>query len=353
MPRRAGSPSYFDVHGLWFRVDGDWPEVQESIRLDFAWFERDGGPSQTGVEITVERRPPQLEAFGELPAAFVTPRNTVYQDGARTIVEYFGRAVSVFDRRSSRMLVQGDEEGLVHEAAYHFMLSTTGIHLDRLGLVRLHGLGLSGPRGGVVVTLPSGGGKTTLALQALRDDGVRLLSEDTPLIDRRGVLHPFVLRMGVNEADAAKLGLRRPRRLERMESLPKLAVEVETFADRVEREPRPLRELVIGRRTLGDGASLERIPRWGAVGPLLREAVVGVGVYQGMEFVLQHGMRDVLGKVGIGATRAVCCTAALARARVWSLTLGRDGERNWNALRPLLIQDLGDRTRSRRLAERT
>jgi hypothetical protein len=55
-----------------------------------------------------------------------------------------------------------------------------------------------------------------------------------------------------------------------------------------------------------------------------------------MEFVLQHGMRDVLGKLGIAGTRAACCAAGLGRARVWRLTLGRDHERNWDAVSGLL-----------------
>ena len=42
---------------------------------------------------------------------------------------------------------------------------------------------------------------------------------------------------------------------------------------------------------------------------MLREAVIGVGVYQGMEFVLQQGFRDVAGKAGTAATRARCCRA--------------------------------------------
>ena len=65
----------------------------------------------------------------------------------------------------------------------------------------------------------------------------------------------------------------------------------------------PLRHLVVGHRSLGSEARLEPAGRGTALGPLLREAVVGVGVYQGMEFILQRGMRDVVGKLGVVANR--------------------------------------------------
>jgi hypothetical protein len=336
---RAGAGSRFDLNGLSIRVRGDWHEVRRSIELDFAWFAAPDGAGPADVEIEIERGAPNLDSFGDVPAAFVTPRNVVYQVGDRTIVEYFGRAITVLDRDRSRVLIQGDDEGLVHEAAYQFMLSRVGTHIDSMGWTRLHGLGLTGGSGATVVMMPSGGGKTTLALRALQepaDSGVRLLSEDTPLLDRHGVLHPFVLRIGVNETNAARLGVDSPRRLERMEFKPKVAIEVETFADRIESRPQPLRNLVIGRRSLGDESRLERIPRRAAIGPMLREAVIGVGVYQGMEFVLQHGMRDTAGKAGTALSRAACCGAGLRGACVWSLTVGRDEERNWAAVRTLL-----------------
>jgi len=78
------------------------------------------------------------------------------------------------------------------------------------------------------------------------------------------------------------------------------------------------------------------VRRPAAVGTLVREGVVGVGIYQGMEFILQRGMRDVIGKLGVASTRTACCAAGLARARVWRATLGRDHERNWAVLAPLL-----------------
>ena len=330
-------PTRLEVHGLRVAVKGDWPDVVDQVRRDFAWFERPAaGELSADVTVTVERRPPDFDALGEGLASFVTPRNVVYQDGRRTIVDYFGRAVSILDRSTGGLVIQGEDDHLVHEAAYHFLLSRIGEHLEARGLTRLHALGVSGAQGAVAVTLPSGGGKSTLALRALREEGVRLLSEDSPLIDRHGMAHAFPLRIAVNPTDAATLPEGSVRRMDRMEFHPKLVLDVEAFADRVESRPQPLRHLVIGRRSLGRQAALEPLPRRSAVSALFREAIVGVGIYQGMEFVLQHGMGDVVGKVGVAATRTSCCAGVLARAKVWQLTVGRDHRRNWDVLAPLL-----------------
>jgi hypothetical protein len=336
---RAAPAVHLDLHfyGLPVRVRGDWPEVLDALRLDFWWFARESGaPALDAVEILVERRSPDFDAYGAVDASFVTPRNVVYQQPERTLVDYFGRALSVVERGRDRALVQGLDRGLVHEAVYHFVLSRVGRHLDARGLPRLHSLALSARDGAVAVMLPSGGGKSTLALRALQDDRVRILSEDTALIDRRGRLYPFPLRMAINTTDADRVPPESVRRVERMEFHDKLALEPGLVADRFDGSPRPLRHLVIGRRSLGHDARLARIPRRAALGTLFREGVVGVGVYQGMEFILQHGMRDVVGKSGTVATRMACCGAGLARAQVWELTLGRDHERNWDALAPLL-----------------
>lgn len=324
-----------DVYGLGLRVEGDWPEVIDAVSKDFAWFAApESAPASERV--IVQRRAPDFDALGALTASFVTPRNVVYTDGDRQVVDYFGRALCVVDRRSGTATVQGEDSHLVHEAAYLYLLSRVGTHLDARRLTRLHALALSGAQGGVAVLLPSGGGKSTLALRALRDPGVTILSEDTPLLDRHGTMHPFPLRIGVNATDAETLPAEHVRRIERMEFHPKLVLDLEAFADHVESSPQPLRHIVIGRRSLGRSASLDPAPRRAAAGPMFREAVVGVGVYQGMEFVLQHGMRDVAGKAGVAASRTASCAAGLARARVWTLTLGRDHQANWEALGAIL-----------------
>lgn len=324
------------VHGLGIAVQGDWVEVVDAVAADFAWFVDPGPPTAPTIRIEVVRGEPDYDALGDGTATFVTPRNVVYQTPGRTVVDYFGKAVSVLDRRTGALTITGEKSHLVHEAAYQFLLSRIGEHLDRIGFVRLHGLGLSTPGGAVVVMLPSGGGKSTLALRALEDESVRILAEDTPLLDRRGTIHPFPLRIGINATDADRLPAGSVRRIERMEFHPKLALDLDAFRNRIDPEPRKLSHIVVGRRSLGTTATLEPLPRRAATGPLVREAVVGVGVYQGMEFVLQHGMRDVIGKVGIAVSRSRCCAAGARGASVWRLTLGRDHEHNWQALGPIL-----------------
>jgi hypothetical protein len=326
---------HLDVYGLPIVLHGDWPEVVEELFLDFAWFESPPA-SPVAIEVEVVRTAPDFDRFEATPAAFMTPRNVVYQQDGRTIVDYFGRALAAYERGAGRIRVEGEDAQLVREAAYLFLLSRIGEHLDARKLPRLHALGLSGAEQGVAVMLPGGGGKSTLCLRALRE-GVRLLSEDSPLIDRNGVIHPFPLRIGINETDASSVAGLAVRRVERMEFHPKLLLDVRAFADQIERTPQPLRHLVIGRRSLGRTAKLEAVSRRHAVGPLLREAVVGVGLYQGMEFVLQRGARDVLGKFGVAVVRSMCCASVLAQARVWRLTLGRDPDANWRELEPLLL----------------
>ena len=78
------------------------------------------------------------------------------------------------------------------------------------------------------------------------------------------------------------------RRIERMEFHPKLAIDLDVFRIGSTRarghSPHRRRRQIARSRGEARGASA---PSSG--GPMLREAVIGVGVYQGMEFVLQQG----------------------------------------------------------------
>lgn len=244
MPSSASRDARFDVYGLGIRVGGTWPEVQELVRQDWAWFERAERPAPQ-LQVRIDQTAPDLSRFGPLEASFVTPRNVVYHDAARTIVDYFGRALVLLEPQSA--VVQGVDGDLVREAVWHLLLARVGAHLDRIGRPRLHALGLSGAQGAVAVLLPGGGGKSRLTLSALRDDVARISSDDMPLFDRDGLLHPFPIRLSVNPSDAHELGPR-AQRVERMEFHPRFVLPIEAFRDRVEPHARPLAGTTTGSR---------------------------------------------------------------------------------------------------------
>jgi hypothetical protein len=327
----------FDIYGLRLAIDGTWDEVLEALRRDFAWFEvADSDDRPADVIIHVEQAEPDLARFGDVSASFVTERNVVYHVGADTVIDYLGLALSVIGAHADAH-VTGTDEAVARRAGFDFALAQVSKHLDELGMPRLHGLGLVGGAGAVVIVLPSGGGKTTLALRALRESGVGFLSEGSPIIDRGGRLHPLPFPLWVRDRapEAAELPLEHVRRVGGELSDPRI-LELDAFADKIARGPHPLAHIVLGRRSLGVHTELRPLPRRAAVPSLVRDTVVGFGFFQGAEFLLRHGLRDLRHRVGPMSTRARACGAGLRRAQVWQFTVGRDREANWSALEQLL-----------------
>ena len=321
-----------NVHGLRVRIGGDWPEVIEALRRDFSWWADPDPSDEPNVTVTIERAPPDYAPYTALRSVAVTERSVVYSAGGTTVVDYAGRALSMLSGDS--LLVQSEDGYTARRAAFDFLLASVGRHLDRIGLPRVHGLGLVGAQGAVLVMVPSGGGKTTLALRAIREPGVGFLSEGSPLLDEQGRLLPFPLPLWVRSTSAEAEGLpeEHVRRLSGIEPDP-LILELPAFVDRVPTTPSPLRHIVLGRRSLGTGSTLTRAPRRAAARPLLRESVLGLGFFQGLE-LLARGKSPLPVRTSWQRGRRIL--SATRSAQVWTLELGRDKEQNWQTLEQLL-----------------
>lgn len=321
------SEARFDVYGLPVGVSGDWPEVLEALRRDFAWFP----PTTAAPEVTVSiaRRPADLTRFGPLEARRVTWRSAEYRDRGRTIVDYLGHAVSVEDGRGD-FTIEGSHGWIVWRASHEFILDRVGAHLDRLGLTRVNGLGLAGANGATVVVLESGGGKTTLALRALAD-GVGVVSEGSPLLDGTGLVHPFPLPLLVRTTspEAGSLPDEHVRQLHGIDPDP-LTLELAAFADLVPRKALPLRNVVFCARSLRREPQLAR-SSWTHDGPAFARVTMG-----GFRILYGGGLREAPSRLWRARPRVAAFRAAVRNARPWRLTLGLDKDANWNALTRLL-----------------
>ena len=321
---------YFEFYGFAIAVQTNAADLATQVRRDFSYFQRPA-PVQVGLRLELHLRPPQYDDLPDLPASFLTPRNVCYEHAHISYIDYFGRGLAVYDRAARHCLMEADEIEFLREMAYLFILSATGEQLDAQGLHRLHALGLVHRDRAVLLLLPSGGGKSTMALHMLEKPGFSLLGEDTPLIDRRGRVLPFPLCMGVRPGAALSIPPQHLRQVSRMEFDPKILIDIDYFADRLSTGAEP-GIILIGQRNLGQASAIVPLARRRALHSLVKYMVVGLGVYQGMEFVLERGMWELLGKSKTALSRLYNSLRLLQKARPYRFVLGRDLAKNTQTL---------------------
>lgn len=329
---------WFDFYGLVIEVTSNQADLVDEVRRDFSFFEVGETGSQVVIRMHLEA--PVYTGLPAVPATVLTPRNVSFRDGRTTYIDYFGRGLGVYKRDERECDIYSEDTHLLREIVYLFILSTAGQHLDSRGLHRLHALGVSYHGRAVLLLLPSGGGKSTMALSLLNQDGFLLLSEDTPLIDRRGRALPFHLPLGIRLGNETEIPKKYLRTVRRMEFEPKTLVDIEYFKDRLENGTVEPALVLIGQRNLGDESEIVRIWRLGAFKSLIKYMVVGLGVYQGLEFLLEKGLLDALGKIGVGFSRLYNSLRLLGRVKTYRFVLGRDQEKNRRTLLEFLKREL-------------
>jgi hypothetical protein len=321
--------SSFDIHGFRFVLSGDVPGALAALASDFEFFATPcpAAPGERPAEIRIHHAAPDYAALPPVRARVYTPRNISYLDGDYTLVDYHGRGLGRHHRPTGDFEITTLDADLQYEACYLFLLSQLGEALDRRGLHRVHALGISVAGRAVLVVLPMGGGKSTLAAALLADSEVKLLSDDSPLIDTAGRIHAFPTRIGLLPGTDAAVPAEYCRTVNRMNFGPKTLVDYRYFAGRVVAEAQP-GFVCLGTRTLADSGRIVEASRHAALRRFISDCVVGMGLFQGMEFFFQKSTREILGHAPVAWSRLRASHAVIWRSQVVELQLGRDPAAN-------------------------
>jgi hypothetical protein len=326
------------IHGGTVTVETADEEVARRLADDFAFFAApEAERGREHLSIRANRRRPDYDALPPLTATVYTPRNICYSEGDVTYIDYFGRALALYDRKRRSFEVSCDDLDLLHEIVYLTILSRVSESLEREGLHRVHAFGLEAGGATALFLMPSGGGKTTLTLGFLKLGApYRLVSEDSPFVDRKGNVLPFPLRIGILGKEPPPFPPEHVTFIRRMEFEPKYLVALAAFGDCLATGKSAPRFLFVGRRSLGRGCTIRAVGKWTGWKALLEGMVVGVGLYQGVEFLLKTSLLDLLGLAGIGLSRTRAAWALLRRCEVHVVELGRDGAVNVETVRRFL-----------------
>jgi hypothetical protein len=322
----SASPLLLDIYGYRVTVRSEVCSVLDNLAQDFAFF-RTEGPFSKSNEIELFQKQPPYDEAPDAKAVVYTPRNVSYRNGSKTLIDYSGRALGIHDAASGRLRLFSQDLDLLYEAAYLFVLSQCGEGLDARRLHRVHALGISVNDCAALVLLPMGGGKSTLAAGLLRHHEIALLSDDSPLIDSRGDVHAFPLRLGLMPGSEGEIPPDHLRRINRMEFGPKFLVNYAYFADRVRPRAEPCL-LFLGERSLAPNCSIRPAKTSEALRAMLANCVVGLGLFQGMEFIFNRGPGEVFRKAGVAWARLRASWRLLRRSTTYHLVLGRDPAAN-------------------------
>jgi hypothetical protein len=327
----------FAFYGVGVRVESTEDEFLSAIEHDFSYFL--GTANHHSLGLTLTNSKPDYDRLPELTCSFATPRNICFSDGRFNYIDYFGQGLNIYDRQANHCEIITDDLELAHEIAYLTILSRVSEELERKRLHRIHGLGIEFAGKGTVILLPSGGGKSTMALSLLRyDERFRLISEDSPLLRSDGQLLPFPLRIGVHPHTLPPdIDSKFTRLDKRIEFSSKINIDIRFFGDQVSRQAVPAASLLLGVRSTGRRAKISPVPKTAALRHALTNSIIGIGLYQGLEFLFQKKFMESVQHMGLLFSRVYSNLMLLRQTRVYEFLIGRDIDRNFECLRDFLL----------------
>lgn len=320
----------YDFHGCAVRLICGDTAAAAALAADFSAFAAPGAEPL----ITVEARLEAVRRADLPPALLSTPRWSVLAARpGRRLVWYPEGAAAACDYAARRAVVRAGDRELLRELAYLLVLSRAGEELDRRGLHRLHAGALARRGAALLFCGHRGAGKTTLLLELLKDPSFSLLSDDTPLVDRRARVLPFPVRIGLGLDSPHLPGFPGLPRLSRRRFSPKALLEIGRSGFPVSGAA-PAGEVFLLRRAAAP-AVRPAGPAAGAA-ELAVSLAAGYGVPQLAEFFLRPHPGDAASKAGILASRAAAAAALLRRASFSYLDVCGDHARNAAALKAYL-----------------
>ncbi len=237
-----------------------------------------------------------------------------------------------YDYRRNIAAVYSEDSDRLHELVYLVLVSKVGELMEEIGFHRIHALGFSYQGKGVLFVSPMGGGKTTLGLSLLKSFPIRLVSDDTPLLDSQCKLHPFPLRIGVR-VDAPipfpvdRLDLRH---FKRRQFEDKVLIDIDFFQGKIEKNSVRLYCLLIGKipGSRKEKCSIRPANHLILLPVLLKNLVLGIGIAQVKEYFLKRSASDFCGKIAVVLQRLFLCLRIILKCRSFIVTLGNDSHNN-------------------------
>lgn len=314
------------------------------LRHDYSYFLSDAG-NDSGIKMVVLNETPDYSIIPEVNASIFHLDYIAYDHENTRYVDYYGQALCVFNKVSKNAMLYSKDVNLLYDILDLILDSVVGEELDKKRLHRIHCLGFTFKNANILCLLPMGGGKTTLALDLLKNPEVKLLSDDTPLISHKGRILSHPTRLGIRKDSFREHQIEKKflRVFERMRFEPKVLINVEAFREKIASSGATGKTiLLLGRRKWSNESVIRKVCRINATPVLFKNMVLGLELPQALAYFLMGSPKDYLSKLGLGLSRMTAALNLLIKSDTYFFTLGRDNERNAQTLMDFLDKEIAD-----------
>ncbi len=318
-----------DIHGLVIELHSDSYELLTSVVRPFKYFITDSGEPE--FSISIKKTDPPYEDFPQSTARFSTPRNIVFKKGDLKVIDYFGKGVVLEENKGKKFTFYSKNINFHQEASYLLVLSLFGQFCDDKGLLRIHALTFSYNNIAFIFSAQSGGGKSTMAFSLLEKDNFKLISDDEAIVTGNGSVLPFPLRIGTLDRSKLKsIPSEYIYEIDRMEFGKKYFVDINFWNDKLEQRYLNKKVYFIAKRLINGEPYIEKASRRKTFSNLLGSAVIGFGLYQGMEFVFNSSPQEIFSRLPVFIKRLASALKFSFGTDSYQIYLSRDSSKNFH-----------------------
>ena len=313
-----------------FKIASDLPDLINDLEHDFMYFKSSSKVSSPDFVIKASLKDQQDFQLPKNLPWIKTREYTCYEKSGEKKIFYKWGDIIILNYRKKFAFVYSQNLTHLHETVYLLLLAVIGEFLEKQGYYRIHALGFSKDHKGGLVIAATGGGKTTLALEMLNRGDFKIVSEDTPLLDKNLCLFPFPLRIGVREGTQLGISSKYLRSFKRRKYGDKILIDTDFFGDKIEKSKISL-SLVLVTKLPENGekeCSVRQMNIMEFLYYLMKYLVVGRGICQLEEIFFKKNILDFFGKFKILINRLIISFKIALKFKPYYISLSFNTKKN-------------------------
>lgn len=321
----------FKIYGISVKVLTNSEELSSRVEKDFGAFtyhEGEGHNSFLTIESNFKVIPKEI--LPNVKPTFNRKHVVTYDIQDERINDYKGKLLSLMNFEKEYAVLYSVDIEILHEVTYLLILSRTAKMMDQKGYHKIHGMGFNYQDKSVVVMMNSGGGKSTLLLNILKQNDVEILSDDTPIINENGVFSGFPLRIGLKARDSFLEEIVG----EQVYTMNRQTHGLKYLYPVVGNKLKPVFEgkrkqiLIVGLRDNFSLPEIKKITKAKMFYFLFIHQIIGIGLPIIFEYFWEKGIGDFFVKTMIFIKRLKAAVATIFKSEIYEMNFSNEPDKN-------------------------